>query len=257
MLDNITTTLAADLTDFIWIGIVVVSIVGSMIGNVLKQQKEKRDREVGGSEELEEMAARRREQLRQATRQRGQPQAQAPQTGGTASGEPGNLTMAERIARARAKAQYQQRGQSSGRSAEQAQAQAQAQLQRRQRMAQAQQQQQAQQQARQRAQQQARLRAQQQAQQRARQQRAQAHAQVQAKARQQGTLLHDQLPSQQQPASQPTRTVRSPRRVKPRPAPVPASAIIGRDTGRVLSHANLRQAVILKEILDKPLALRQ
>ena len=108
MTDHLTLTLAA-WPDWIWIVIIGASIVGSMIGNVKKKSQAQRKRDEGHNpQQLEEMAARRRAELRQQAGSRMQTPGSHPSGGGD---EPGNLTMAERIARARAKAQYEQRSQ--------------------------------------------------------------------------------------------------------------------------------------------------
>ncbi len=256
MQHSLTLTLAA-WSDWIWIALVGATVIGSWIGNIKKNQAEQRKRDEGpGALELEEMAARRREQLKQASRQR----VQANPSAGGAAGEPGNMTMAERIARARAKAQYEQRTQEAGRPQQASQpqvpneaqrralAQRQAELDRRRQAAanQAQQQQRAQQQAQRRAQQQAR-------------QRAQAHAQAQAQARRRGTLLHDPAPVPEPTASTTRRLVTDTpaKRRKPATSPVLVPAAGDVIPQGPLSRADLRRAIILKEILDKPIALRE
>lgn len=257
MQDSLTLTLAS-WTDYIWVVLVGATMVGSWIGNAKKKQQEQRKRDEGpAAVELEEMASRRREQLRQASNQRAQAQNQPRAAGG----EPGNMTMAERIARARAKAQYEQRAQSKGRPAQVSQpqvpneaqrrvlAQRQAELERRRQAAQAQQQ--AQQQAKQQ-------QAQRRAQQHARQQQARAHAQAQTQARRSGRLVHEPSPVPEPTTSTTRRLVpeRSSRRVTRKPEPV----LIPADSSPIphgpLSRADLRRAIILKEVLDKPLALR-
>jgi len=258
MQHSLTLTLAA-WSDYIWIALVGATVIGSWIGNIKKNQSEQRKRDEGpGALEIEEMAARRREQLKQASRQR----AQANPSPGGAADEPGNMTMAERIARARAKAQYEQRAQNTGRQADVSQPQVPNEAQRRalaQRQAEAERRQQAAAQAQQRAQHQAQQQSRQQAQQRARQQRAQAHARAQAQARRRGTLLHEPSPVPEQTSSTTRRLVPSKpdKRRKParQPVPVPiADDVIPRGP---LSRADLRRAIILKEILDKPIALRE
>lgn len=122
------------------IGIVVTLLImfGAAIGNFLKQSREKREairRQQERREQtelrtqlprgeasaapasLDDVAARRREQLRELARQRQQASStpptapQRPQHAPAGSADPTNLTMAERVTRARAKAQYEQRAQ--------------------------------------------------------------------------------------------------------------------------------------------------
>jgi len=256
MPQSFTFTLAA-WQDLVVPAIVIASVVGSWIHNALKKYSEERKAELGeGQDEFEEMAAHRREQLMQAARQR-------PEVGtrrGLGSSPDSNLSMADRIARARAQAQQAQQVQRSSRPPglaqphpqdprrQQALAQRQAELRQQQLAAQAQQQ----------AQQQAQLRAQQQTQQRARQQRTQAHARAQAQARQRGTLLHEPVEPTQQPPPKPRRGDLKLTKAKRQPvpelipeAPVSGSALIGK-----LSRDDLRKAIVLNEILGKPVALR-
>jgi len=261
MQHSLTLTLAA-WSDWIWIALVGATVVGSWIGNIKKQQQEQRKRDEGpGALELAEMAARRREQLRQASRQR----TQANTSGGGLTGEPGNLTMAERIARARAKAQYEQRTQDAGQRAEASQrqvpneaqrrvlAQRQAELEHRRQAASSQ----AQQRSQHQAQQQAQRRGSQQARQRATQQRAQAHAQAQARARRSGRLIHAPSAAPEPTTSTTHRLVTdSPTKRKPTAQPVLVPVTDDTIPRGPLSRADLRRAVILKEILDKPIALR-
>lgn len=250
MQQSLITTLAG-ISD--WIGPIVILafVVGPWIGSVLKKSGEQRQREEGGVEvsaELDQMAAHRREQLRQAARQRTRMQAPS----GLSPGEPGNMTMAERIARARAKAQYEQRAQGEARPTQASQPQVPNEAQRRvlaQRQAA---------EVQQRAQQQTQRRAQRQVQQRTRQQQAQAHAQAQAQARQRGRLLHEPTPVPKPTTSTVRRLVPSrPKRSKTPPAhPVPVATFGTLDLSKPLSRADLRNAIILKEVFDKPIALR-
>ena len=261
MMHSLPLTLAA-WDDWIWLALVGATVIGSWISNMKKKGEAQRKRDEGPvSMELEEMAARRREQLRQASRSR----AQASQGGGQSGaysgggGEPGNLTMAERIARARAKAQYEQRAQSSAQPAQRPQpqvpneaqrralAQRQAELQRRQQAAQAQARQRAQQQAQQRA----RLQAQQQ------RARAQAHARAQAQARQRGTLMHDHVEGPAPTESTTRRIVpdtATPKRAPIQPVSCPAPTRLL--TSASLSRDDLRRAIVLNEVLGKPVGLR-
>ncbi len=245
--------------DWIWLILVGATVIGSWIGNIKKQsQKQRRIDEGPAADELEAMAARRREELRRQAQQRSRL---------SGSDEPGNLTMAERIARARAKAQYEERARSiSDRSPEQAPNEAQrralaehqAELERRRQAARARQQ------ARLRAQQQAQRQARQQAQLRAQQQqvrqRAQAHAQAVARARQRGVLIHEHAPAPKPTESQTRRLVPE------KPTPVQSlrpTRVTGKDSSqRLINSADLtprelRRAIVLNEVLGKPLALRQ
>jgi hypothetical protein len=270
MTHSMTLTLAA-WQDFIWIAVFAAVMLGSWISNLKKQSQEQRKRDEGPNAlELDEMAARRREQLRQASRSRAQATGGegGPAGGhsgarsGGASGEPGNMTMAERIARARAKAQYEQRAQGAGQSAQRSQAQVPNEAQRRalaQRRAELERQQQAaraQQQAQQRTRQQAQQRAQQQTR---RQQRAQAHARAQAQARQRGALIHEDV-AVPEPTQSTTRRI-----VKDRPAQSqvtrPQQTMQAVGAGPVisgsLSRNDLRRAIVLNEVLGKPIAMRE
>jgi len=118
-------TLALDM-DLVVGAIGVVIVVGSMIANWLKSQAEARQQQGKSSadesrppRDLDELAQRRRAELRQQAeaRRRGGAAARGSAGGGIASGgsasggggEPGNLTMAERIERARAKEAYRER----------------------------------------------------------------------------------------------------------------------------------------------------
>lgn len=260
MMDNLPLPLAA-WNDYIGLMLVGAMVIGSWIANMKKKGAEQRKRDEGpASMEPQEVAARRREQSRQASRSRVQASQGGSSAGYSAGGaEPGNLTMAERIARARAKAQYEQRAQGSGQPAQRAQpqvpneaqrralAQRQAELQRRQQAAQAQANQRAQQQAQQRA----RLQAQQQRAQ------AQAHASAQAQARRHGVLLHDHA---QAPAPIESTTRRlvpgtsTPKRPPSPPATRPAASRLL--TSASLSRDDLRRAIVLNEVLGKPVALR-
>lgn len=266
MQHSLTLTLAA-WSDWIWIALVGATVIGSWIGNIKKQQQELRRRDEGsGALELDELAARRREQLRQVSHQR----VQASRTAGASGvsgvsgggGEPGNMTMAERIARARAKAQYEQRTQGAGRLTQVPQPQIPNEAQRRalaQRQAELDHRRQATAQAQQQAQQQAQRRARLQAQQRARQQRAQVHAQAQTRARQRGKLMHAPVLVPEPTTSTIRRLVpdKPARRQKPTPQPTPAIESVGVNLRGPLSRDELRRAIVLKELLDKPLALRR
>jgi hypothetical protein len=260
MPQNFTITLAA-LADYIVPAIVVASVVGSWIHNALKKYGDARKAEMGeGSPELQQMAAQRREQFREAARHRPEISARP----GPGSSPDANLSMADRIARARAKAQQAQQTQQTQRPlspAEQLQDPRiqQAIAQRRAQLRQQQQQQQARQQAQQQVQQQAQRRAQQQAQQRTRQQQAQAHARAQAQARQHGVLLHEPA----EPSRQPTR--KASRRTPEQPKTtrrsahesIPEKTATGPAPIGKLSLDDLRKAIVLNEVLGKPVALRE
>jgi len=260
MLDNMTFTLAA-WTDLVGPAVVVALVLGSWINGALKKYGDERKKEVGGGDnELEVMASLRREQLRQATRQRGNAASQSGLQPNTSQ-----MSMAERIAQARAKAQQEQRSQrpppSSGQPQQQAAgrqdalAQRQAEIRRRQQAAQGKQR--AQQQQQQQVQQQAQRRAQQQAQQRARQQQAQAHAKAQAQARHRGVLLHETVEAPKPTTS----TVRKRVFKQAPPARQSVPELIPEASGppRIgnLSLAELRKAIVLNEVLGKPVALRE
>ncbi|MEZ6192759.1 MAG: hypothetical protein R3C45_15910 [Phycisphaerales bacterium] len=254
--------------DWIWLALVGATVIGSWISNMKKKGEAQRKRdESPASMELEEMAARRREQLRQASRGRAHLSQSGGQTGVNSvtpggGGEPGNLTMAERIARARAKAQYEQRARGStpsrqprpqvpNETQQRALAQRQAELERRQQAAQAQAQ------ARQRAQQQAQQRARLQAQQQRAQAQAQAHARAQAQARQRGTLMHDHVEGPALTESTTRRVVPdtgTPKRAPIQPVTRPAASRLL--TTASLSREDLRRAIVLNEVLGKPVGLR-
>ncbi len=268
MTHSMTLTLAA-WQDWIWIVVIGATVIGSWIGNLKKQSNEQRKRDEGPNAlELNEMAARRREQLRQASRGRAQGVGGESAGGqsGRASGVPGNMTMAERIARARAKAQYEQRGQDTGHSAQRSQAQVPNEAQRRtlaQRQAEREHRREAahaQQQAQQRARQQAQQRAQQQTQQQTRRQRAQAHARAQAQARQRGALIHEVV-AVPEPTESTTRRIVKDRPVKSRVTQTPQKTPQGGSVGPVLSgsmsRSELRRAIVLNEVLGKPIAMRE
>ncbi len=249
---------------WIVIALLLAPAIAGWIKKAKKDQQKQREIDEGGaSMELEQMAAKRREQLRQASQQR----AQANLSGGSASGShtsgggasPGNMTMAERIARARAKAQYEQRAQGSSSTSPKAGSadpqapneaqrraleQRQAELQRR-REAAARQQQKAQQQA------QAQQRAQQ-----ARQQQAQAHSRAQARARQRGRLIHEEVAVPEPTSSSPRRLVYSKPEKRQRPAePVADNGAVS-VLGAKMTRDELRRAIVMNEVLSKPIALR-
>lgn len=97
-----------DLGDVLYIAIFLIVVFGGWVTSMIKQlaarrQAAERARTSGPASRLDELAAKRRAQLRQM--------AGRDVAAGTtsASSEPENMTMAERIARARAKAQYEKR----------------------------------------------------------------------------------------------------------------------------------------------------
>lgn len=257
-------------TDYIVLIFVGATVVGSWISNAKKSaNKQRQIDERMGQQDLEEVAARRREELRAASQQR----AQANLSGGSSGvsgasggaaggGGAGGMTMAERIARARAKAQQEQRTQGGSpqrgqvpneaqrrvleqRQAEQLRRREAAAKELRARRQRAQQQSQAQQ------------RAQRQAQQAARQQQAQAHSRAQARARQSGKLIHDPVPvvESAQPVSrrvEPRKTQQAQRAIEqPVLLDEPGAIVAGK-----LTRNDLRRAIIMNEVLGKPLALK-
>ena len=137
---------AASTQDLITWAIIIILVCGGAVFNWIKKQIEESNRrsgkgggsagrgprggaagregggERGGRPSLDEVTARRREQLRELSRQRergtgasvGAGGAGGTERAGVGQEEPSNLTMAERIARARAKQQYEQRRGGSG-----------------------------------------------------------------------------------------------------------------------------------------------
>jgi len=239
------TTLAFILSDVVFYGMIAVFVVGPWIAKTLKKISESQtpssrslgDRTFADSTphkpNANELAAMRREKLQELARKRrstiANPAAPASQT------EPTNLTMAQRVERARAKAQYKKRAQ-----ALQQQRQA------------SQQPQSAQTTAPQRAQQ-------------LKLARKQALAQQRAQA----------LQRQQQPTAAKPPPSSKPRLAESKPrftslqaehdqdtvhrhvpdAPVPAKKKETHHLQR-FGASSLRQAIVLKEILDRPIALR-
>jgi hypothetical protein len=277
MQHSLTLTLGG-IGSWVVIALLIAPAIGKWIGNAKKQQQDQRRRdEGGGALDIDQIAARRREQLRQASRQRSQANTSAGglsrgisggASGGVSGGggSPGNMTMAERIARARAKAQYEQRSQGTAQQARasapqvpnegqrRALAQRQAELDRRRQLLADQNQQQARQQTQQRTGQQAN----QQAQQLARRQRAQAHQRAQAQARQRGGLVHEAVATPEPGSSVPRRLVphkpqKDAHAVSQGGATIQSGGVSFRGQ---LTRNELRRAIVLKEILDKPIALR-
>lgn len=265
----------------IWIGIAVVVTAGSAIGNWMKQRAERekaqqaadRRRHSAGSTgkgDLDDVAARRREQLRQMSqRQQSQARAGGVSGGAAGGGEPTNLTMAERIARARAKAQYEQRaeglrdrGRSEPAQTPRAEGESQAAADRRREQAQLEQR---------RRQQQAQRRQREAAESRAEQQ--QRAQQAQQRQRQQAAQRQKQL-AQQRAAAQRRQRAESMRvaeehgpidagesvvqRHVPDAEPVPVPELIEVEPVSLskMNRASWRRAIILKEVLDRPVALR-
>lgn len=279
MIGDLTTTLAADFETVVTVAIGIIIFAGSAIANAISKQREKRKAQTGADSDglrvvdeddsVEAIAKRRREQL---LRQRG--------GSGAASGEPSNMTMAERIARARAKARYEQRsgGQSSSgqqphrpqadisTQREQADRQRQ-QATERQRREQAQALEQAQQQARAQAQRQRQLQAQ-----RARQAQQQRQQQLAARKVASGS---SHLPSHQQPSRRDDADQQQQRRRKKRRkqrSSEQTDHALGQEIGttdelKVVASArsklgltnrkSLRKAILLKEILDHPIGIRR
>ncbi len=108
--------LASDfsMTEVIWAAIVTIIFIGSWIANKIKDAgsqtvTDSTDDDESNNIRLEELATRRRSQL-QRRAEGGQGAASRP--GQPASADPKNLTLAERIERARARAQYAQRAKS-------------------------------------------------------------------------------------------------------------------------------------------------
>ena len=118
-----------NMQDVIIYAIATIILVGSWVVNILRKQAEdRREQEqtgtggaggaggagasTGSKASLDDMAARRREELRALARERGE--ARTGPANRPGAGEPVNMSMAERIARARAKAQYEQRAQRIG-----------------------------------------------------------------------------------------------------------------------------------------------
>lgn len=113
-----------DVIEVIIYGIGAVIFVGSMISSSLSKNKKKgggakrRPRggraDSGGRPSMDDLAAKRRRELQQKAQQRRQGGGSPPSRPGSPGGptpDPSNMTMAERIARARAKQQYEQRAQ--------------------------------------------------------------------------------------------------------------------------------------------------
>lgn len=246
------------LDDLVMYGVLALIVIGSWIANAAKkysQEQEERKRQLQrmlrdakqeDQADLDALTQRQRQDLQTITQQRMEISAQQP------SSEPTNLTMAQRIARARAKAQYEQRARQLRQAQQQQQRpQAISGLQTPPPDLQAQARMRAQAQAAQRARQQqelalrrALLQAQQEAQRRAQEQRRQqmlrqqAQQQALARRRQQEQLGLERVAP---PMSlvQPAKPKRSTLRIGP------------------ITPQSLAQAVILKEILDPPLALRE
>ena len=116
MTDPVFTILASEFstTEIIWAAVVIVIMIGSWIANRLKGTEDQptsggADDAESGDVRVEELAARRREQLRRMA-QRRQDEQSSPVD--QAESQPQNLTLAERIERARARAQYDKRAKS-------------------------------------------------------------------------------------------------------------------------------------------------
>ena len=221
-------------TLIVW-GIIAIIAIGSFVANLLKKQQEERaerDRLATGRNQptkltdLDRAAAARREQLRQTARQR--------------TGEPENLTMAERVERARAKAQYQQRAADlAQRRRDIAEAQREVAAHRQQELDR---QRLAQQQARERTRRQEML---QQQQQRAREAARQQERQRQGQRNKQQAQRRE--PKTEQPFRRELQWARPHEQAAPRKAIVSLADLRGR---------SLLKAIALKELLDQPVAMR-
>ncbi|HEX7009042.1 MAG TPA: hypothetical protein VF184_03615 [Phycisphaeraceae bacterium] len=249
------------LDDLVMYGVLALIVIGSWIANAAKkysQQQEERKRQLQrmlrdarqeGQADLDALTQRQRQDLQTITQQRMEISAQQP------SSEPTNLTMAQRIARARAKAQYEERARQLRQAQQQQQQRPQtipglrtppADLQAQARMrAQAQAAQRARQQQQELARRRALLQAQQEAQRRAQEQRRQ-------------QILRQQQTQQQALARRRQQERLSLERVAP-PMSLVQPAKPKRPALRIgpITPQSLAQAVILKEILDPPLALRE
>lgn len=266
--------LAASQEDIIAAGVAVVIIAGSWLVNAIKGWRQRsggkgglepeRAPEIaesptpsGQSTPAEDLAARRREQLRELARQRAQAGGQAaqrPAAAGSAAQEPTNLTMAERIARARAKQQYAERSRQLQQPPTESQRREQPDVVRREA-----ERRQRQMQAEQRRAEQLRARTNEANQRR--------EAARRAAEQQRAIQRRPERPSQF-PTPRPSET-RRPSQVSEAPAPqvarlgnltaappvdVPAAGV--RRGGLVLNARSLRDAVILSEILGKPVSMR-
>lgn len=289
-------TLAFDWGELIGIGIILLVTFGSAVGSWLKKQAEAREaarrqeRGLMSPHTLDEegnppartdrvatmgdAASQRREQLRELARQRAQMHVGG-QRGGAAvgggrgpAGQPQNLTMAERIARARAQEEYARRADDLQAQAERARREAQVQQAqdeavRRQRQA-AREKMQREAAARQRAAQQQRARAQQQQQQasarprRSQTQRPAAPIRQVGQAAAGGATAMPSAEARRRQQAKPSAARRSSRRVTAA-APAEASLVAGPSPLNLASMArqSLRDAFVLKEILDRPVGMRE
>ncbi|MFI4862402.1 MAG: hypothetical protein ACIAXF_17185 [Phycisphaerales bacterium JB063] len=233
--------------------VILIIVIGGWIikaVNAMNESKAKREKS-GNRPDYEELAARRRAELQQQAQQRGPATLQATQR------DPSSMSMAERIEMARQRAQQQQGGQGVDPRAEALRRQQQEAMRQRQQQEQAARQQRLQQE-------QARRQQQQQQQQRARQQQQQQQQTLKqqraaAKRTQQGIRQRDERLHR---ASH-ERVHKTPKRdqavrkleaaLAPGRRPKRKGALL--DFGK-LNRRSLRQAMILKEVLDKPVALR-
>ena len=263
--------LAVDLLDVAVYGIGAIFVVGSWIVNILQKQAKARKAQErrlsmrsGASTEtqldaddIDSIAAKRRAQLREMARQRMQ---QGGKISASTSTEPGNMTMAERVARARAKARYEERAkalaqsrESSGRRDTQADTdsrkQYQAELQRRKASAKA----------REQAQRQADIQ----------QEREEAMQRAQSERKRQQRLAQQAAAARRdrEEALQRAREERGSRRSHKNPAghvhqlfaDAPMTTTRKRRSHalrRTLSGKSLKAAIMVKEVLDAPVALR-
>ncbi len=241
--------------DLIGYLVVALVILGPWIAGLLKKaadadKKNKarlEERQQGGGasqKRLDDLAARRRAELRA--------QAQARQQGAAApSGgvDPSNLTMAERIARARAKAQYENRQTQiqqetpPGREAESA----------------ARQRAEAEAAARRRAEQEAQARQQEQrraAERQDAQRRAERSARQKAEAARRQRVERSRRARESQRVQAAVTPRPAARSAKPQAIVLEPMTPIDEAGGLVFDRQSLRQAIILKEVLDRPVALR-
>lgn len=268
--------------------IMVIVLVGSWVANRVKEQQEESAREQRGLRrgssgeakvDLDEVAAQRREQLRQMARQRMQQggRGASASQGGAASGGGGqdlsSLSMAERIARARAAGRGESADQSpdlrqSGWEDQQAEARRRAE-QREQERRRREQEERREVQRRERAEAERRRQTEarrrereQQAQQRARQQRRQAQQrqarqqrqtqQVTARRQEAIAPITDEGGARQSRGQVSRATKPGPRVWGARTAGGPSAHLMA-----MLHGPGLRDAMVLKEILDRPIALRE
>lgn len=248
------TTLALDLSDVITLIVFAFFLIGPGLMGIyrwLVKQREKevawRERAEGGDTRtrLDEIAAERRQQLQQQAAARQQTRAQA-QARTQASPRPGNMSMADRIALARQKAEAQRQGSqpvsrpTPTSHAQQANPQQQAVIEARRRAAQ---------------QQALQKQRQQQAALTRKQQQAQAAAQAAAKAQRERAAMQQRQAAEKRQRRPAKRTIQ--------PQTKQAARVVSSDSTETetlrqkLSHRkSLREAIVLREILDRPVSMR-